>query len=221
MEGSAIEWRAFCTAGWAARWDSGCGIVGRVFGPWLRQTVPMPTHVVIRAPLVDEIGKLAQIEEEADRRYLDTRFRSFAETSGIPADVARRYIGSSLRLSTRSRSRSSGGIPKTMPPSWAFLRSACSPSSVGKASVTAAQHGARSRARRGLSLSRAGNSARGAMERALVSATGVRIGGAQRLDGLDARKRRRTTERRHRLGEPRLDDTRPRLTNRPDRSKHA
>jgi len=43
-------------------------------------------------PRLDEISKLAPIEEDADRRYLDTRFHEFAVTSGIPADVAARYI---------------------------------------------------------------------------------------------------------------------------------
>ncbi len=52
----------------------------------------MATRVDIRAPRLDEIGKLARIEEEADQRYLDTRFHAFAEAPGIPAEVARRYI---------------------------------------------------------------------------------------------------------------------------------
>lgn len=52
----------------------------------------MPDRVLIRAPRLDEIGKLALIEEEADRRYLDTRFHEFATTSGIPHDVAQRYL---------------------------------------------------------------------------------------------------------------------------------
>ena len=52
----------------------------------------MSPHVVIRAPRLDEINKLVRIEKEADRRYLETRFRAFADTAGIPTDVARRYI---------------------------------------------------------------------------------------------------------------------------------
>lgn len=48
------------------------------------------SRVVVRRPSAEEFGLLGQIEEEADSRYLATRFPELADTIGLPVDDAHR-----------------------------------------------------------------------------------------------------------------------------------